>query len=64
MPKNMLIRIRWIRIRNTDKEYASCVVFANRREGKSELPMTVPDFICRDVPEVYRRTAGKEPFLQ
>jgi hypothetical protein len=41
--------------------FVLCSPKEERESGK--LPTTVPDFIRQGVPEVYRRTAGKEPFL-
>jgi len=36
-----------------------------KKRGKvGKLPTTVPEFVRRGVPEVYKRTAGKEPFLR
>jgi hypothetical protein len=36
-----------------------------KKKGKvGKLPTTVPQFVRRGVPEVYKRTAAKEPFLR
>ena len=36
-----------------------------KKRGKvGKLPTTVPEFVRRGVPEVYKRTAAKEPFLR
>jgi hypothetical protein len=36
-----------------------------KKRGKvGKLPTTVPEFVRRGVPEVYKRTAAKEPFFR
>jgi hypothetical protein len=36
-----------------------------KKRGKvGKLPTTVPEFVRRGVPEVYKKTAAKEPFLR
>ena len=36
-----------------------------KKKGKvGKLPTTVPEFVRRGVPEVYKKTAAKEPFLR
>jgi hypothetical protein len=36
-----------------------------KKRGKvGKLPTTVPEFVGRGVPEDYKRTAAKEPFLR